>query len=190
VIEDVPTKEVIAMRLLTWATLVTLLALLSSSGVAGSAPTAPRLANARLAGDFDVTTRVVSASGANVHKGSTDSGSWRFTPACTTGACSTRLRYEYRGASFDEHTARIQLKKAGAIYTGSAKSPLLECNFKDVFGTLTVRLEATTGAWINGRWRVTKVAGKYDYDAPVTISGIYRCPAAHITATVRGTLDQ
>ncbi len=178
------------MRLLTWATLVTLLVLLSSAGVAGSAPTVPRLANARLAGDFDVTTRVTSASGINVHKGSTDSGSWRFTPACTTGACSTKLRYEYRGASFDEHTVRIPLKKSGATYTGSTSTPLVECNFKDVFGTMTVRLEVTKGEWIDGRWRATRVAGKYDYYAPTATAGVFRCPAASITATVRGTLDQ
>jgi hypothetical protein len=53
-----------------------------------------------------------------------------------------------------------------------------------------MRLEVTKGAWINGKWRATKIVGRYEYDAPATTSGIYRCPAAHITSTVRGTLDE
>lgn len=149
----------------------------------------PALSNARLVGEFDVTTKIASASGIDVNRGETDSGSWRFTPNCSAGACSGRLRYESQGASFDTHTVRIPLKKAGAVYKGATTTPLVECNFKDVPGVMSVRLDVTKGAWIDGRWRATRIVGRYDYSAPATTSGIYRCPAARITATVRGTLS-
>ena len=147
------------------------------------------VSNARLVGEFDVTTKITSASGIDVKRGETDSGTWRFTPKCSAGACSVRLRYEYRGASFDSHTVRIALKKAGTVYKGAATTPLVECSFKDVPGVMNLRLEVTKGAWLDGRWRATRIVGRYEYDAPETTSGIYRCPAARITATVRGSLS-
>jgi hypothetical protein len=151
---------------------------------------AGNLANARLAGEWDVVTRVTAVSGIDAKRGSTDSGTWRFTPTCPTGACNVRLRIEYGRLLTTEHIARLLMKKAGPAYKGSTATPLVECNFKDVVGTMVVRLKVTKGAWINGKWRATKIVGRYEYDAPATTSGIYRCPAARITSTVRGTLDE
>ncbi len=148
------------------------------------------LSKARLAGSFDVTTKITAASGINVKKGTTDTGVWKFTPACSAGPCRVRLRYDYRGASFDSHTVRVGLARSGAVYHGTTRTPLVECNFKDVHGTMTVRLQVKGGAWIDGRWHATRVTGRYDYSAAATTSGIYRCPAARITATVRGSLER
>jgi hypothetical protein len=149
----------------------------------------PPMANARLAGDFDVLTKITAVSGIDAKRGSTDSGTWTFTPMCPAGACKARLRIEYGRFLTTEHIARITLKKAGPVYRGSTTTPLVECNFKNVPGVMTVRLEVTKGVWINGKWRAARVVGKYDYDAPATTSGVFRCRAAHITATVRGTLE-
>jgi hypothetical protein len=151
-------------------------------------PVAP--STARLAGSFDVTTRITSVSGIDVRKGTKDQGVWLFTPQCAAGPCSVRLRYTYRGASFDNHVVRMTLKRSASAYAGASQTPLVECNFRDVRGTMTVRLNVTAGAWIDGRRRATRLTGRYDYAAPETTAGIYRCPAAHITATIRGTLQQ
>lgn len=155
---------------------------------AGKQPLA--LSLARLSGGFNVTSRITSASGiGNVRTGTKDSGERHFTPACATVACKTRLRIEYGRLFTVEHVARITLKKAGAAYTGSATVPLLGCNFKDMKGTLSVSLTVTKGAWVDGRWRATKVAGRQRFDAPATTSGVFRCPAAKFTATVTGSLE-
>lgn len=158
-------------------------------------PTTPKakraapLSNARLAGEFDVTTRVTSASGIDSHRGETDSFTWAFMPTCSAGACTTRLRFDYSGASLDSHTARLVLKKAGKVYKGSTMTPIVECNLADVPVKLNVTLEVTKGAWMNGKWRATKVAGRYEWYAPQTTSGGTTCRAASITAIVRGTLE-
>lgn len=156
-----------------------------------STPTAPKaLSQARLAGDFDVTTRITALSGVgNTKAGAKDTGTWRFTPACPAGACNSRLRIELGRFLTTEHIARITLKKAGAVYKGSARTPLLECNFKDVWGTMTVRIQVSKGQWLDGRWRATRVVGSYAYAAPSTTSGPYRCAAATVKAAVRGSLD-
>jgi hypothetical protein len=186
------------MRIVTWLTVAVSASALTFAAGAASQPgktvaadvqSAPPVANARLAGDFDVVTRVTAVSGIDTKRGSTDSGTWRFTPTCPNGACNARLRVEYGRFLVTEHVARALLKKAGAVYRGATTTPLLECNFKEVQGVMTLRLEVTKGTWINGHWRAAKVVGKYDYDAPATTSGIYRCPGAHMTSTVRGTLD-
>ena len=146
---------------------------------------------ARLAGDFGVTTRLTSATGiANAKQGTADSGTWRFTPTCPKGACNARLRIEYGHLFTAEHVARITLKKAGAAYKGSTTVPLLECNFKDVAGTLTVTLTVTRGQWLEGRWRATRITGRQSFAAAATTSGIFKCPAARYTATVRGQLEK
>ncbi len=186
------------MRTITWLAVVVPVSALVFAAGAASRPgqtagsevqLAPPVANARLAGDFDVVTRVTAVSGIDTRRGSTDSGTWRFTPTCPSGACNARLRIEYGRFLTTEHIARALLKKAGPVYKGSMTTPLVECNFKDVQGVMTIRLEVTKGTWINGHWRARRVVGKYDYDAPATTSGIYRCPAAHMTSIVRGTLD-
>lgn len=148
------------------------------------------LSQARLSGDFDVTSRITSASGiGNVKRGTKDGGTWRFTPTCSAGACKTKLRVEYGQLFSVEHVARITLKKAGAVYKGSATVPLLECNFKDVRGTLSVTVSVTKGQWLDGRWRATRVTGRQSFSAPETISGMFRCPAATFTAAVAGSLS-
>ena len=177
------------MRSFIWLTATSLAGALVFAAGAASTPQAAPVSNARLAGEFDVTTKVTSASGINAKRGDRDSGTWRFTPTCPSGACNARLRIEYGRFLTTEHIARITLKKSGAVYRGSTTTPLAECNFKDVPGVMTVRLEVTRGVWINGKWRAERVVGKYDYDAPSTTSGIFRCPASHITSTVRGTLE-
>lgn len=152
-------------------------------------PPAP-LSVARLSGEFDITTRITSSSGIrNVKRGTKDSGTWRFTPTCSVGACKTKLRIEYGQLFSVEHVARITLKKAGAVYKGSATVPLLECNFKDVRGTLSVTVSVTKGQWLDGKWRATRVTGRQSFSAPETISGMFRCPAATFTAAVTGSLS-
>lgn len=177
------------MRTIT-GLMVAIAAGLAFAAAAASGPAAPPLSNARLAGEFDVVTKVTAVSGINTRRGSIDTGTWRFTPTCPSGACNARLRIEYGRFLTTEHIARITLKKAGSAYKGSTTTPLTECNFKDVPGVMTVRLEVTRGEWIDGKWRAAKVAGKYDYDSPATTSGIFRCSAAHITSTVRGALER
>jgi hypothetical protein len=148
------------------------------------------LTRARLAGDFKVVTRITSASGVDVKVGTTDRGTWVFKPKCATGPCDAQVSFNYAGASLDEHFLTLRLHRNGNAYKGIGKAKFLECFYKDVPGPITVQLGVTRAAWIDGRWRATKVVGSYVHTTSAATSGIYRCAASTIRATVTGTLPR
>jgi hypothetical protein len=148
------------------------------------------ISRARLAGGFKVVTRVTAASGVDVRVGYADRGTWVFRPKCATGPCNTQVSFNYTGASFDEHFLTLRLHRTGNAYKGVGTAKFLECFYKDVPGPITVQLRVTQAAWIDGRWRATKVVGTYVHTTSSATSGIYRCAPSTIRATVTGTLPR
>ncbi|MFO7571259.1 MAG: hypothetical protein R6W48_01480 [Gaiellaceae bacterium] len=157
-------------------------------GGAAPGPAQPSLGKARLHGNFDVTTRVLSASGIDVARGSKDTGTWGFKPICGSGACDVRLTFSYRGASFDRHRLTVSLDRRAASYRGTGTARFLECNFADVPGPVTVTINVTKAAMIGGVWRATRVRGSYVHTTRAASSGIYTCPATRLTVAINGTL--
>lgn len=151
-------------------------------------PTAKPLSTARLAGQFTLKQRLTSVSGLEGSKrGDTSTTYWTFKPLCTTGACAVRLVIP--PGLFGGKTSQIKLAKSGTMYRGAGTAYLTTCSVKAVAGSLSVKLNVTAGAWIDGRWRATRVAGTMSYSTPSTTWSIYRCKAASFTATVRGPLE-
>ncbi len=77
----------------------------------------------------------------------------------------------------------MRLSRHGSAYSGARAAALSQCFYKDVRGSLRVRLTVRRAAWISGAWRATRVTGSYRYEFPQATSGIYRCPAGSLTAT-------
>jgi hypothetical protein len=149
-------------------------------------PQAKPLSAARLVGDFDMTLRLTGKQNMKVPK--RDTGTWKFSPACRSGACTTSLRTRL-GTIIDSHVLNVRLKRTGARYAGSARSVIAECSFKDVVGTTSVKLTVKRAAWIDGVWSATVVGGTYAQSAPRVESGIYFCPAGSASYSVTGKLD-
>jgi hypothetical protein len=145
------------------------------------------LSVARLAGDFDVRTRVTSVVNWDAKPGETETGTWTFTPLCSSGACQVRLSISF-GLVVAERTVRMRLVRSGTAYNGSGRATIAQCSFKDVVANLSIRLRVAKGAWIDSVWRATKVVGTYALSAPETTSGIYRCRAGSAVKAVTGTL--
>lgn len=159
-------------------------------GAASSGPASPPLGKARLQGNFDVTTRVLSVSGIDVARGAKDSGTWGFKPQCAKGACDVRMTFAYRGASFDRHRLSLLLDRRAEAYRGTGTARFIECNFADVPGPVTVQLSVTKAAWIGGVWRATRVKGTYVHTTRAARSGVFLCPAARLTVAINGTLPE
>ena len=123
---------------------------------ASSEPGQVPLAKARLHGNYDVTTRVTSASGIDVKVGTKDTGVWGFR---TRGA-TVRMTFAYRGASFDSHRLTVELKKAGAVYTGVGTATFLECFYKDVPGRITIQTRVTNARLVAGVWLRRRSRGR------------------------------
>jgi hypothetical protein len=152
-------------------------------------PKAPLpLASARLAGDFDLKLRLTSVSGiGDLKRGDVEEMEWTLRPSCTTGACSVRLQLPR--TLFGGKASTIGLRKLGARYTGTGTAYFARCSMTPVGGKTSVDLRVTAGSWIDGRWRATRVTGTVRYAAPMTTTGIWRCKAASLGGTVRGTLE-
>ncbi len=114
---------------------------------------APPLAEARLAGIFDLGARVVPSEGFSA-------GPWRmtytwdFTPSCGEGACP-RVRW------FDQPGGiRGRLERRGARYVGSYAGPFhIECRGTAVGTTARIELRVTQARALFGVWRATRVRG-------------------------------
>lgn len=152
-----------------------------------SSPPKRPLAQARLEGDFRLKLKVTATYGIkSVKRGRSYSERWTFTPRCSKGACQTKvavssLYSKLGGWSF-------QLKRSGAKYKRAQRTKILQCFYKPVRGPLSVNVRVTKGEWIDSEWRATQVSGTFKHSVQATRSGIYRCPAGSIKATLRGTL--
>jgi hypothetical protein len=143
---------------------------------------APPLAQARLAGRFDVTLRVISTSGiGDLHKGARSTETWSFTP----GASKTRLRGESPGGSW-----RMTLSRKGTSYSGRTTGSLWQCFFSDVRSTMTLTLRVKKGDGVDGKWRVTSFTGAFTASGPGKTTGLFKCPPGRYTASVSGTLER
>lgn len=146
------------------------------------------LADARLAGDFELKLKVTAVSGlGDTKRGDVEELSWTFKPACASGACSVRLQLPR--TLFGGKASTIRLQKVGARYTGTGTAYFARCSVTPVAGSTRVDLRVTSGSWIDGRWRATRVAGSMRYAAPATTTGIWRCKPATLAGTLRGALD-
>lgn len=150
-------------------------------------PAAKPVSAARLVGEFDMSLRLTGKK--NMKVPSRDSGTWEFAPRCGSGACATRL-HTHLGSIIEDHVLNIRLARTGTRYSGSTRSVIAECSFKDVVGTTTVKLTVKRAAWIDGVWRATVVSGTYVQTAPRVESGIFYCPAGSASYSFSGRLDQ
>jgi hypothetical protein len=150
-------------------------------------PAAKPISAARLVGDFDMSLRLTAKQ--NMKVPTRDTGTWEFAPRCSGGACSTRL-HTHLGSIIEDHVLNIRLNRTGARYSGTAKSVIAECNFKDVAGRTTVNVVVKRAAWIDGVWRATAVSGTYVQSAPRVESGMFYCPAGSAKYSFTGKLDE
>jgi hypothetical protein len=142
------------------------------------------LRNARLAGQFDVSLKLTDVAGIDVKRGEVVDAYWVFRPRCATGACGVRMTIP--PGMFGDKTGALNLKKSGKVYSGTGTAYLASCLVTPVAGPMSVKLTATAGRWIDGRWRVTRVAGTFRYTAAAT--GM--CRSSLLVGTARGTLEQ
>lgn len=152
---------------------------------ASSGPAQVPLAKARLQGNYDVTTRVTSASGIDVKVGTKDTGVWGFR----TRGGEVRMTFAYRGASFDKHRLTVELEKTGVLYTGTGTATFLECFYKDVPGPITIQARVTKAGLVGGVWRATAFKGSYVHTTSSATSGMYRCPATRLRTAFWGVLE-
>jgi len=153
------------------------------------APKAPKsLAAARLQGSFKIKLTVRSTSGIrNVRRGRTYSERWTFTPRCGNGPCHTRASVSSLYSTLGGWA--LVLKRSGAKYKKSQTAKIVQCFFKPVYGPLNVSVRVTKGAWVGSVWRAKMITGTFRHSVRSTRSGIYRCAAGTISATLRGTLS-
>jgi hypothetical protein len=151
-------------------------------------PTRP-LRVARLEGSFDVKLTVRATSGIkSVRRGRTYSERWTFTPRCAKGACRTRVGVSSLYSTLGGWS--LALNRSGALYRKSKTARILQCFYKPVRGPLTVKVRVTKGAWVDSEWRAKRITGTFRHSVRTVRSGIYRCPAGSIRATMRGTLSE
>jgi chitodextrinase len=95
----------------------------SAQSAAVSATTlTPPVADARLAGSWDVDGKITKATngitlGNAAAVGQSFSNTWVLTPKCSSGACDATLQANVAGHSFS-----MTLKRSGAVYNGSNKA--------------------------------------------------------------------
>lgn len=137
---------------------------------------APPLAEARLAGIFDLGARVVPSEGF-------DSDPWRMTyswdfkPSCAEGACPRVRWFDQRGG------IRGRLERRGHRYVGSYTGPFhVECRGTPIGTSARIELRVTEARAVFGVWRATKVRGKITASTNAQLG----CVATERTETFTG----
>ena len=137
----------------------------------------PSLKEARLEGDFGVTTRIVRQTGySSVER--VDTG-WRFNPKCRRGACDVVWRDVLL-----ENVKGI-LKQDGKKYTGSYHGYFgVSCGGSHSSSSVDVSFTVVRARALAGEWRATKIEGTVD-SSEVSQFG---CVGGSASVAVKGTL--
>ena len=151
----------------------------------------PAVSAARLSGSSDLQIKVASSGGGSLTTGMSWSDSWTFTPACSTGPCTTALAGDVTPPNFATHNFQLNLTRNGATYTGKTIAHITHCgvapNVVDVKDTVTVTITVKSGNADTGEWLASSWAGTLRIDAPYTDAGQYYCPAQTTTASLTST---
>ncbi|HEX6920466.1 MAG TPA: fibronectin type III domain-containing protein [Actinomycetes bacterium] len=143
----------------------------------------PAVSAARLAGTWDVNTRVAKApSGSDFTLGEKAVESWTFTPRCEAGPCAVVVSGILWG-----HPFTATLTRAGAVYTGSTPAHITHCGpvaAKDVQNTLKLRMTVKTAGLEGGAWAASSWVGSLVLSSPYTSAGMYYCPVQSVTASL------
>ena len=137
----------------------------------------PSLKEARLEGDFGITTKVVSESGYSSF-GRVDTG-WRFKPKCGKGPCDV----VWRDVLLDN--VKAILKQDGKKYTGEYHGYFgVSCGGSHSSSSVDVKFTVVRARALDGEWRATKIQGTVD-SSEVSQFG---CVSGRATVSVKGTL--
>lgn len=148
------------------------------------------LGEARIEGKFDVVSQITAVNGFGSKVGDTSKVTYTFEPSCASGPCDVTLSFGVSGGLVPVvKTVQIPLTRADSIYTGSGPATLSRCSFLDVTGTLEVRLEVGSGAWVGSGWRATSVVGHERYSTPESHGALQTCPPSSWEADLNGTLQ-
>ena len=136
----------------------------------------PPLAEARVAGTFDIRGNVSSSYGINDYDDV--SFGWRMKPACDTRACGFRLRDDLSDIT-------MNFKRTGGIYTTSFSGRLgLACGDTPVTSSGTVELRVKKARLIRGEWRAIRLTGVMRHSEPQQLG----CRSSGATLDLNGKL--
>jgi hypothetical protein len=138
----------------------------------------PPLGAARLAGSFDIKSKVVSSSGFQNIQNSNNYG-FTFKPKCSSGPCNVGWTIiGLKGIS-------ARLTRTGASYAGEDTGDFhVKCSSADTSTTWSLTFHVSQAKAINGVWRASKIVGTIDESSPAQLG----CVSSHATETFSGTL--
>jgi hypothetical protein len=137
----------------------------------------PPLSAARLAGDFNVETKLVEKSGYSKFKPFVFG--WHFRPKCDEGACDVVWR-----DVGDRHVHAL-LKHERKRYAGHYEGVfIIACEGSRSISSVHVALEVERARAVGGEWRVTKFVGRLsNSEAPQ-----FGCVRSHAVQSLKGKL--
>jgi hypothetical protein len=137
----------------------------------------PPLSEARLEGDFGITTRVVSESGYSTFERN-DTG-WRFDPKCRKGPCDV----VWRDVLLDN--VKAILKQKGKKYSGEYHGYFgVSCGGSHSSSSVEVTFTVVRARALADEWRATKIEGTVD-SSEVPQFG---CTSGRASVAVKGSL--
>lgn len=138
----------------------------------------PPLAQARVAGTFDVRTEITSQYGYSDYGHPTFG--WRLKPSCDTRACGFRLRDVVNDIT-------MVFKRKGGAYTAPFTGKLnLVCGGTPVTSGGTVELRVRKAKMIGREWRATRLVGTMRHSEGAQLG----CRASGATLALSGRLVQ
>jgi hypothetical protein len=162
--------------------------------VASETAKAAPVSKARLQGDFRVVQRITAVEGFKMRVGQTSRIDYTFRPKCRLGACNVVMSFRVRNSFSDllpPNTVGVNLKRAGAVYTGKGWPSLSRCGDLPTdteSGRLDVRIIVRAGRLMNGIWRATRLSGSLRYSTSGTDLGFRgSCPPSSWEATLTGS---
>jgi hypothetical protein len=136
----------------------------------------PPLAEARVAGTFDIRGHVSTSYGINDYDDV--SFGWRMKPSCGTRACGFRLRDDLSDIT-------MHVERTGGTYTASFRGRLgLACGDTPVTSSGTIELRVKKARLIRGEWRATRLVGTMRHSEPQQLG----CRSSGATLDLNGGL--
>lgn len=137
----------------------------------------PPLAEARVAGVFDVRSEFVSKYGYGEYVA--PGFGWRFRPGCPSGSCEVSLR------DINVEDLTLTLKRDGATYSGSFSGNIgLECSGTPTVSTGTIQLRVEAARVIGSEWRATRLTGTLTHRESSQLG----CRSSGATLTLRARI--
>ncbi len=138
----------------------------------------PPVAEARLAGDFNVNFTIKSSTGFQAVDPHFTAG-WHFKPKCKSEGCDVTW------SDLSEGSLKATLKRKGAKYTGSDSGLFFAtCSGHQVTSDVTIDFKVTKAKGIDGEWLATRIEGTVTHFASAQLG----CVSSSATMTIAGTL--